>query len=94
MSVGANSIKGQIRHYVLEQASRQGTAEVGDDDSLLDNGVIDSLGLLRVVIFLQDTFTLTIEDSEVSPENFKTVNLIEAFVMRKVSGDESVNCHI
>src|SRR5437588_558182 len=86
MSTEANSIdmKGPVRTFVLEYAQARGISEVKDDDSLLKNNVIDSLGVFRMIAFLEETFPLTVEDTDMVPENFQTINDIEKFVSNKL----------
>ncbi len=57
-----------------------------DDASLLREGIIDSLGVVELVTFLQSRFGLKIEQSEVRPENFDSVAKLAAFVRRKQTG--------
>jgi acyl carrier protein len=53
------------------------------DESLISSGVLDSLALLRLIAFLEEQMGVTVEDSEVIPENFETVNEIKGFIERK-----------
>jgi acyl carrier protein len=55
-------------------------SELPADYDLLAGGVIDSLALLKVVDWLGERFRLPLDDIELSPENFRTVNDISAFV--------------
>jgi len=54
-----------------------------DDASLLREGVIDSLGVVELVEFLQSHFQLKVEQQEVRPDNFDSVTKMAAFVRRK-----------
>jgi acyl carrier protein len=54
--------------------------ELDDDFDLLTGGVVDSLGLLKVVAWLEDEFDIGVDDSELGPESFRTVAAIKAFV--------------
>jgi acyl carrier protein len=54
--------------------------ELEDDFDLLTGGVVDSLGLLKVVAWLEDEFDIGVDDSELGPESFRTVAAIKAFV--------------
>ena len=47
--------------------------------------MIDSTGVLEVVVFLEETFGITVSNDEVVPENLDSLSLIEAFVARKTS---------
>ena len=79
-------VKEPIRRFILEYAAGRGVTEVNDDDSLLKTNVIDSLGAFRLIAFLEDTFPLTVDDSDMVPENFQSLNDIESFVVGKLQG--------
>jgi acyl carrier protein len=50
------------------------------DYDLLAGGVIDSLGLLRAILWLEDTFQIPLHDAEITPETFRSVKAIDAFI--------------
>ncbi|MEO7167538.1 MAG: acyl carrier protein [Spartobacteria bacterium] len=77
-------VKEPIRAFVLEYSAGRGVTEVKDDDALLQTNVIDSLGVFRLIAFLEDTFPLTVEESDMVPENFQSLNDIERFVSGKL----------
>ena len=77
-------VKEPVRAFVLEYAAGRGVTEVKDDDSLLQTNVIDSLGVFRLIAVLEDTFSITIEESDMVPENFQSLNDIENFVTGKL----------
>ena len=49
---------------------------LGNATSLLDTGVLDSLNLLRLVVFIQERFGIVVDDVDLVPENFDTVDAI------------------
>lgn len=53
------------------------------DSSLLSSGILDSMALLRLVGFIEERFGVMVEDGELLPENFQTINLIKSFVETK-----------
>ena len=53
------------------------------DESLIDSGVIDSTGILELVMFLEETFSITIEDEELIPENLGTIDNLVNFLKKK-----------
>lgn len=63
-----------------------GRAEQLNDDAPLLGKVIDSTGVLELIGFLQDHFSITVPDEEVIPANLDSVNNITAYVSRKLSG--------
>ena len=88
-------VKEKVRAFVLEYAAGRGVTQVEDDEPLLTNNIIDSLGSLRMIDFLETAFPLTIEDTDMLPENFQTLNDCEIFIKRKlgiaVSGSDGAN---
>jgi acyl carrier protein len=61
---------------------------LADDTSLLENGVIDSLSLLRLVVFLEERFAIAVGDADLLPENFSSVNAICAYVRAREPGKQ------
>jgi acyl carrier protein len=78
-------IKEKVREFVLNAAQRKGLDSVTDEESLTENGVIDSLAIFRLVSFLEDNFGVRIADEEIVNENFQSVIAIESFVADKLS---------
>src|SRR6266480_405010 len=90
MSLDRNSIKEPIRQFIAEYGSGKGITGIADDEYLLKRNVFDSLGTFRLIAFVEEAFPLTVDEADIAPENFETINLIEAFVMRKVGIEEPV----
>jgi acyl carrier protein len=57
--------------------------ELGGDDSFLDNGIIDSTGILELIFFVEEQFGIQVDTSEVLPENFDSINRLVAYIQRK-----------
>lgn len=77
------SIPSQVRGYILENLMFSGNpADLADDESLLDRGIVDSTGVLEIVLFLETTFGVKVMDSQMLPENFDSVDAIVRFVER------------
>jgi acyl carrier protein len=71
----------KIKHFIVDEFMPDVPADDLDDDfDLLTGGVVDSLGLLKVVAWLEDEFDIGVDDSELGPESFRTVAAIKAFV--------------
>jgi acyl carrier protein len=60
-------------------------AVVGDDTSLINEGIVDSTGMLELIAFLEGEYDIAIQDREMTPDNLETLNRIGAFVNRKRS---------
>jgi acyl carrier protein len=80
------AIKTQIRQFIQENlAEVKGISSFRDDESLMENGVIDSLGIFRVVSFLEENFGVRVGDEEINPENLSSVDTIEKLVTAKLN---------
>ena len=68
----------EIRAYIERTFGKS----VGDDDSLLDSGLLDSIAIFELVSFLESTFGIKVDDDAIVPEHFETVGLLTSFVDR------------
>jgi acyl carrier protein len=55
-----------------------------DEESLLDQGIIDSLGIMQLVLFVEEAFNLSVEDWEIVPMNFDSVARLAGYVRSKI----------
>jgi acyl carrier protein len=73
-----------IERFIVEQLLRDGTRQsISMDEPLVSTGLIDSLAMLRLIGFLEEEFSLTIGDGEVTPDNFETMRQLLQFLERK-----------
>jgi acyl carrier protein len=54
------------------------------DEDLLEKGIIDSLGVMKLLLFMEETFGIAVSDEEIIPENFQTLNNMVKFVEQKI----------
>ena len=76
-------LKLQIRQFLGKNFYLPDPASLRDDTSLLDQGIIDSTGVLELVGFLEDTFGISVLDNETLAENLDSIDRIAAYVQRK-----------
>ena len=73
-----------IRAFIFDNFLFDAAEEdLGNDDSFLDQGIIDSTGVLELVEWLEDTFNIVVDDDELIPENLDSVNQLAAFIAGK-----------
>jgi acyl carrier protein len=77
-------IKQQVRAFITSNFYVADPETLADDASLLDQGIIDSTGVLEIIMFLEDTFGFKVADSEMVPENLDSIVSIAAYVTRKI----------
>jgi acyl carrier protein len=54
------------------------------DEDLLEKGIIDSLGIMKVILFMEENFRIAVTDDEIVPENFQNLNNMVKFVEQKL----------
>jgi len=77
------SAKASIERFILDELLVGSRASIGPDESLITSGVIDSLALLRLIGFIEEQFGVVVEDDEVVPENFESINVMTELVASK-----------
>lgn len=79
-----SELQTQVRDFILENYLFTDDASVlGLDESLLERGIVDSTGMLEIIMFIEDELGVTVADEEMVPENLDSVNRIAGFVSRK-----------
>ena len=73
-----------VRNYIIENFLFGDGAPLRDDKmSLLDEGIMDSVGVMELVAFLEQDFGLTVEDEDLIPENLDSVANLVGYIGRK-----------
>lgn len=74
----------EIKNFIVNNFMMgRSPAELIDSDSLLDKGIIDSTGVLELVGFLEERFSIQILDDELVPDNFDSVNNLVSYLEKK-----------
>lgn len=77
-------MKEKIREFIFKNFLFDASdSSLKDDDSFLEQGIIDSTGMLELVVFLDENFGIRVEDNELIPENLDSVNRLTDFIIRK-----------
>jgi acyl carrier protein len=84
--VQLTDIESRIRDYVADNLlfSCDGFM-YADDASFLNEGIVDSVGVLELILFVQEAFSVNVDDAEVTPDNFDSVAKLAAYVRRKLA---------
>ena len=75
-------IEREVRDFIAKELARELDA-VRDDESLLEAGVIDSLGVLSLVSFIERRYGIAVTEDEMMPENFDSIEAIAGFIARR-----------
>jgi acyl carrier protein len=78
------SVSTDIEQFILDELTQgRGITEIAPDENLLSKGIVDSHGVMELVGFLEQRYGISVGDEDLTPENFESVERIEAFVERK-----------
>ncbi len=79
-------VRERVERFILDELLMRGDGgkRLDPEESLITTGVLDSLALLRLVLFLEEQFGITVEDGDLVPGNFQNLNTIQAFVQSKL----------
>lgn len=84
------TIEKELKNYVVETfLFGQGGDELRRADSLLEQGIVDSTGVLEIVAFLEENWGISVDDEELVPENFDSLASLTAFVEKKQLAEAS-----
>jgi acyl carrier protein len=74
----------ELQTFILEELTPgRGIASIAPDDDLLARGIIDSLGVMTLVEFLDERYGVRVGTEDLQPQNFRDVRSIEAFIERR-----------
>lgn len=77
------TIKDLISQNLLDDAGRKVMDQLGNDESLIEAGLLDSLGLVQLVSLLEKEFEVTFDAMDISIENMESVDMIKALIESK-----------
>lgn len=79
-------IETTLQEYIVENFMYSGDGEeLKGDLELFEAGIIDSTGVLELVSFLEEQFEIQVEDTEMVPDNFASIDQLAAFVRKKTA---------
>lgn len=77
-------VKNLVKQFICtEILYEQGDIRLEDTTPLLDEGIIDSLGIMKLLPYLEETFSIRVSEEELTPENFENVHAISLLVGKK-----------
>ena len=88
------AIQQEIHNFVIDNfLFGEGSAQFSDGDSFLDKGLIDSMGILTLVEFVKEKYDIAVEDEELVPDNWDSVERIAAFLQTKLGATTNNRRH-
>ncbi len=76
-------VKNKIRTFIIDNYLFGDDEGLESNTSFLDEGIVDSTGILELIEFISQEFSITVEDDELVPENLDSIDNVSAFIGRK-----------
>ena len=80
-----SEIKDKVRAFIVENFLYGNDGNLKDETSFLEGGILDSTGVLELVSFLEETFSIHVEGDDLVPENLDSLNNLQAYVEKRIS---------
>ena len=81
-------LKDKVRTFVVENYLFGNNENLEEKTSFLEEGIIDSTGVLELVTFLEEEFSIVVEDEELIPENLDSIYNVTAYLGKKLIGQD------
>jgi len=81
--------KQNIQSFFEENFMVDFPGDFNDEDSFLESGIIDSTGVLELIMFLEETYNIKVEDNEVTPDNLDSFIALIDFIKLKLNHQEN-----
>lgn len=76
-------IEQQVRQFVLDNFIFGNDDSLDTNTSFMENGIIDSLGILTLIMFTEEHYGIEVADEEVIPENFDSIHRLSSYILQK-----------
>jgi acyl carrier protein len=78
-------IAAKIEEYIKKSFIFDNSTNPARGESLLETGIIDSTGVLELISYIEETFSITVDDEELTPENLDSIDKITGFIAGKTA---------
>jgi acyl carrier protein len=75
----------EVKNFLYDENLKRQFKILGNTDSLLENGIIDSVKMLELIAFLEEKYSIKVDDDDLYPENFDTLDSIQDYVRRRMN---------
>jgi acyl carrier protein len=79
-----------IRQFIIENFLFEDTDTLDEDTSFLETGIMDSTGVLEMVSFIEDSFSIAMSDEDLVPENLDSIGGVRRYIEKKHSERASI----
>ena len=81
-----STVSDQLKAFFVQKFPLARNRRLGIDDALVESGIVDSLGVLTLIGFIEAEFRVNVADEDLLPENFRTIRRLSELVLTKLEG--------
>lgn len=81
----SKDVRATVRQFLFDNFIMGGDVTIDDDTSFMKRHILDSTGFIELITFVEETWGVTVDDAEMLPENFDSLQNIAAYVARKLA---------
>ncbi len=81
----------KVEKFILDEFPLARQRRIARDTSLLDNGFVDSIGILEIVTFIESEFNITVSDEEILADHFNSINSLSEFINNRTEDDTAIS---
>lgn len=74
-----------VKEFIIENFLFGEEEQLKSDTDFFDKGIIDSTGVIELVSFIEETFSISVDDEELIPQNFSSLDKIDVFLQKKLN---------
>lgn len=78
------NVKAELAHFISNDLLGD-DQEVGEDDNLLVDGMIDSIGMMRLMVFIEESLRVSVPPEDFTIENFGTINVMGDYLVMRLN---------
>lgn len=82
-------VREQVRDFVCTNFLFNSAAPIDDDSSLIERGIIDETGVLELVMFVEETYGIQVDEVDLIPENFDSIDRISSYIAERLTSQEA-----
>jgi acyl carrier protein len=86
------NLETSIRRFIIDSFLFGEDASLKPDTSFIENGIIDSTGVLELITFIEENYGIRVEDHEIVPENLDSIRRVVDFLSRKLGERTTAGC--
>ena len=79
------NIEQRIRQFILQEFPQANERSLGENETFLGSDIVDSLGIVKLIAFIETEFDITVEDEDFQPQNFQSIASLSEFVKTKLA---------